>query len=251
METTNNYKYESSYGNSFNSGWRVMSDHFLYLFLVVIIMAVIKGPTHFFQFKLNGADLPHHWDFNNLEQLHSFIPTFAALGAMAVLFGVFALAYGLLLVPVFKFGSDMIFVQAARNIKPDFNYMVKGFNENYFHIVLANLLAIALIMIGFFALIIPGIIIACRLMFVSYLVMDKKLDPIAAVEESWRMTRGHGWTIFWMGFTSIFIFIAGFICCFVGIFPAAIWVGASFASLYESVNRERMPLTEEAEVLPQ
>jgi uncharacterized membrane protein len=93
--------------------------------------------------------------------------------------------------------------------------------------------------IGIFALIIPGIVLACRLAFVSYLVMDKGLDPIQAVEESWRMTRGYGWTIFGLGFLSIFIAIAGLLCLIVGIFPAIIVISASFASLYQAILTEK------------
>jgi hypothetical protein len=60
-----------------------------------------------------------------------------------------------------------------------------------------------------------------------------------AVEESWKMTRGHGWTIFSMAIVSFFIYVAGLLLLFVGIFPASIWVSSSFASLYESVLIER------------
>jgi len=94
---------------------------------------------------------------------------------------------------------------------------------------------------GLFALIIPGIIIGCRLIFVSYIIMDKKLDPIEAVELSWKLTRGHGWQIFFMGFVSIFIIIFGLCMLIVGIFPAIIWISSSFASLYESVLKEKEP----------
>jgi uncharacterized membrane protein len=111
--------------------------------------------------------------------------------------------------------------------------------ENYLHIVLANLLVFALVVLGLFALIVPGIIIACRLAFVSYIIMDKKLDPIEAVELSWKLTKGHGWQIFLMGFVSIFIVIFGLILFIVGIFPAIMWICSSFASLYESVLREK------------
>jgi hypothetical protein len=52
------------------------------------------------------------------------------------------------------------------------------------------------------------------------------------------MTRGHGWTIFFMGFTSIFIFLFGLLLLLIGVFPAAMWIGSAFASLYESVLRE-------------
>jgi uncharacterized membrane protein len=115
----------------------------------------------------------------------------------------------------------------------------RGFRENYLSIVLANLLTAALIMLGFVALIVPGIIIGCRLAFVGYLVMDKKLDPILAVEESWKMTKGHGWTIFFMAIVSFFIFIAGLCLAFVGLIPAAMWVSSSFAGLYQAVLVEK------------
>ena len=69
--------------------------------------------------------------------------------------------------------------------------------------------------------------------------MDKKLDPIAAVEESWRMTRGHGWTIFFMALTSIFIIFLGALLLIVGIIPAMVWVKSSFASLYHAVSLEK------------
>ena len=69
--------------------------------------------------------------------------------------------------------------------------------------------------------------------------MDKKLDPIEAVEMSWKITKGHGWTIFFMGFVSIFIVIFGLILLIIGIFPAIIWVWSSFATLYQSILKEK------------
>ena len=102
----------------------------------------------------------------------------------------------------------------------------------------------ALVVLGLFALIIPGIIIGCRLAFVSYIVMDKKLDPIEAVELSWKLTRGHGLQIFLMGFVSIFIFIFGLLLLIVGVFPALIWICSSFAALYESILRDKEPKVE-------
>jgi uncharacterized membrane protein len=155
------------------------------------------------------------------------------------MFGLFAMLYAFLVAPVFEFGANLMFVQAVRRVKPEFETLIKGFSENYLSIILANLLVFALVVLGFFALIIPGIIIACRLVFVPYIVMDKKLDPIEAVEYSWKLTRGHGWTIFFMGFTSIFIIMFGLILLIVGIFPAIMWVWSSFATLYESILLEK------------
>jgi hypothetical protein len=42
-----------------------------------------------------------------------------------------------------------------------------------------------------------------------------------------------------MVFTSIFIILLGILLLFVGIFPAIIWVSSSFATLYESVLKEK------------
>ncbi len=238
METTEKYNHKATFSASFGNGWSVFGDQFLTLFLVTIILAVIDAPTQMFQMKIGPTDSFPHFPFH---YWHVFDAWWIALGALVIVFGLIALAYSLLIVPVFDYGSAMMFVQASRKKRPDFATLVSGFRENYFQIVLANLLTTALIMIGFFALVIPGIIIACRLVFVSYLVMDKKLDPIAAVEESWKMTRGHGWTVFGMAIVSVFIAIAGLLLCIVGIFPAIVWIRSSFACFYQAVIEEKTP----------
>jgi NhaP-type Na+/H+ or K+/H+ antiporter len=66
------------------------------------------------------------------------------------------------------------------------------------------------------------------------------------VELSWKLTRGHGWTIFLMGFVAFFVYIFGLTLIFVGVFPASIWVKSSFASLYQSVLDEKEKPLEEA-----
>lgn len=244
METNNNnYRLVPTFGNSFGTGWNVMMDNFLRLFLVVIVLSILTAPFKMLDFKFNENDFNHIPFFDDIARgdfRHLF--TIGSLGVLAAFLGLVALLYALLVAPVFTYGGDMIFVQAVRKVKPDFEYLVKGFMENYFNIVLASLLVTALIIMGFFLLIIPGIIIACRLVFVSYIVMDKKLDPIEAVEMSWRLTRGHTWRIFFMGVVSVFIIFFGLLMLIVGIFPAIMWVSTSFATLYESVLREKEPV---------
>ena len=237
METNTEYKLIPGFGNSFGTGWKVMSDNFLRLFLVIIVLSIVTAPLRMLNFHFDMSDL-HKLPWNLGHSMRDAF-TLGSLGIFAAFFGLIAMLYTFLVAPIFRYGGNMIFVQAVRKIKPDFELLIKGFMENYLHIILANLLVFALVVLGLFALIIPGIIIGCRLVFVSYIIMDKTLDPIEAVELSWKLTRGHGWKIFFMGLVSIFIIIFGLIMLIVGIFPAIMWVSGSFASLYESVLREK------------
>ena len=66
--------------------------------------------------------------------------------------------------------------------------------------------------------------------------MDKGLDPVAAIEKSWFMTRGHGWRIFGMFLLAIPMFLIGLLLIAVGAYFALMWVSAAFASLYYAVD---------------
>lgn len=238
MEKIREYKLKPTFGDSFGTGWNVMFDNFLRLLLVVIVLAVLTGPMGGMNYNLDKHDF-RNFNFDHFTGDWGQIFGIASLGALAIFIGIIAIAYTFLALPVVRYGAKMIFVESVRKIKPDFEWLIRGFWTNYLNIILANLLVFALIAIGLFALIVPGIIIACRLSFVPYVVMDKKLDPIESVEMSWKLTRGHGWTIFLMGFVSFFIYIFGLILMFVGVLAADIWVKSSFASLYQSVLLEK------------
>lgn len=231
METKRTYQLIPRFGTSFNTGWKVMADNFLRLLLVVIILAIIASP-------MTGAKAQWRFDAHDLHNIPWNMDEFfkfGAFGIAAAFLGLLAMMYYFLLLPVFKYGAKMMFVQSVRQKTPDFELLISGFRKNYLNIVLANLLVTALIGIGIVCLFVPGIIIACRLAFTPYLVMDRELDPIKAAEESWRLTRGHGWKIFAMGFVAFFIYIAGFICFFIGVLVSDMWVKSSYATLYQSV----------------
>ncbi len=215
MENHKIEKYpEISIGGSYSYGWQQMWKHFLYLFLVAVIVAFANAP-------ISGIR----------ESEFLSTPGMIVLQIMAA-------AYAFLLLPVIKYGGDLLYLRCMRNEKVDIREMFDGFRENYLNIILANLLTFAIVGLGFVFLIIPGIILGCRLIFVSYLVMDKKLDPVAAVEKSWEMTRGHGWKIFGMGMLAILIFILGLLCLIVGVFFALIWISTAFASMYHALDLE-------------
>lgn len=243
MEAKRTYQLIPKLGAAYNTGWKVMADNFLRLLLVVLIMWIIASPTTGLNAKWNlDAD-----DFRNIPwNIHDFF-RIGAFGVAAAFLALLGMMYFFLLMPVFKYGGKMMFVQAVRQQTPDFEMLISGFRKNYLNIVLANLLVTALIGIGFVFLFVPGIIVACRLAFTPYLVMDKNYDPIKAAEESWRLTRGQGWRIFAMGLIAFLIGIAGLICFFVGVLVSDIWVKSAYASLYQSVLIQKGLYQTEAE----
>lgn len=230
------YFHQPTISESLGNGWYTMKKYFLRLLLAVIVSGLFNGGS---RYSFSGDDFKNaDWSwaqgiFHSSFAGHSFLAGWIVL---AVLIGI---GVTIFIAPVFKYGSTMMFIQGIRDELPEPRWLVDGFKRNYFNIVLSNLLMVALVIMGFVALVIPGFIVLCRLAFVPNLVMDKGLDPIRAIEESWRLTKGHGWTIFGLGFVSIFIFILGLICLIVGVFPALIWMSASFASLYQAILTDK------------
>jgi len=198
-------------GDAFGHGWEILKKYFVELLLVSIIAAIISTPL---------------WVIN-AHRDH--------MTAAMVLLIIFGIAYSVFLRMPVEYGIKWIYLKAVRHERIEIKDMFKGF-EYFLNVIAANILVGFIIAIGLVFLIIPGIIFACKLAFVPYLVMDKKLDPIAAFKISWHMTRGHVLTIFLMGVVSFFLVILGFILLVVGIIPAIIWIDSAFATLYYSVD---------------
>jgi hypothetical protein len=206
------YELTATLGSAFGYGWRVMSKYFLELFLVSIILIAVSSPI---------------WITNVLDNYHN---------PAVIMLKIFAIAYGIFVVSAFDYGAKYVNLRAARDEKIDMKDVLASF-DMYLNVILSNLLVSAIVIAGMFLLVVPGIIFAVKLTFVPYLVIDKGLDPVEAVKQSWDMTKGHGWTIFGMAVISIFIYIAGILVLILGVFISGMWVSASFASLYHAVDR--------------
>ena len=193
-----------------------MKKFFLPLLLVMLVVIVAEIPAGL-------ADIEVTEDFET--------EPFTLAHAIGML-------YWLLILPVIQYGAHYINLKAARNQEFEVKEMFNGFNQ-YLNVVLANLLMLALVGIGLVAFIIPGIIVLCRLAFVPYLVMDRNLGPVEAVQESWKLSRGKGWTVFGMALLAIPIIIGGLLLVFVGVIFAAMWIFCSFAGLYYAISQQQ------------
>jgi membrane-anchored glycerophosphoryl diester phosphodiesterase (GDPDase) len=185
------------------------------LLLIGIIMSVISSA----------------WDI--IWNVPGLLPEgdFAATAGIAILGIIF---YILVSFPV-EYSFSFVYLKAARNDKPEIRDIFKAYS-NYWHIILASLLVTIIVGVGLVLLVIPGIIFACKLAFTPYLILDRRMTVFEAVKESWRMTGGHAWTVFFIFLLSIPISILGLICLIVGIIPATMWISVTYASLYHAVS---------------
>ncbi len=201
--------------SAYHFGWRTMKKYFLDLFLIVLIVGVVLIPVGMIN-SLDGHNTPG-----------------------GVLLRIFAVAYWFILFAPIDFGASWIFLKATRGEKFEVKDMFAVFEgeSSFLNVVLANLLQSAIIGIGLALFLVPGIIFACRLAFVRYLVVDRGMDAVTAVKESWRLTQGHGGEIFVMGLLCFPILVVGLVCLGVGVIPALIWIRSGFAAMYFAVSQ--------------
>ncbi len=203
---------QTTAGSMYRFAWDRMKKYFLDFFLITIILGIVLFPL-MMVWTLDGSGTPG-----------------------GVLLRMFAFVYWLLLWAPIHYGAMFVFYKAVKGDKFEFKDIFLVF-DNYLNVVLAHILFVGIVGIGLFLLIVPGIIFACRLAFVPYLVVDQKLEPAEAVKKSWRMTAGYTGTIFLLGLIAVPLAIAGLLCMGVGIIPVIIWVHCAFAAMYFAVSQ--------------
>jgi uncharacterized membrane protein len=133
------------------------------------------------------------------------------------------------------YGQSYCYLRVARDGGVQFEEMFSGF-KNYWNTIAAGLLTTLIVAGGLILLIVPGIIFACKLAFVPYLVVDRKLEPVEAIKTSWNMSNGYTGQVFLVGLLGLLLSIAGLICLGVGIIIAAMWVELALAALYYALS---------------
>ncbi len=196
-------------GACYGNGWQQMRKYFLELLAIAILGTLIGIPAGMGDWSLGVV-------------------------ATASTLGLFGFVYSVLVAAPVEYGVSFASLKAARGDKLDIGDMFEAF-RNYWNAVLASVLAGAIVVIGLVMLIVPGIIFGCKLAFTPYLVVDRKMEAVDAIRESWRMTNGHAGTVFLIGLLAIPILFAGLLCFGVGIIVSMMWIQMALASLYQSV----------------
>ena len=213
MEIINNneQKLSPNAGSSYSAGWDIMWKNFIALFVVFIIYSLLSGPVAAFQWKL--------------ERFEWFL-------VPLILFGI---GFAVFVSGPIGYSANWVFLKAVRGEKFEVKDLFSVFQRNYWNAVLGNILVAVIVGMGMVMLIIPGIVFACRLVFVPYLIIDREMEVTEALTKSWEMTKGYGWDIFFMGIIAIPIGILGLLALIFGVIISAIWVKTSFAVMYQAV----------------
>jgi uncharacterized membrane protein len=81
----------------------------------------------------------------------------------------------------------------------------------------ASILYAIIVMIGLVLLIVPGIFLAIKYQYVTYLIIDKNLSVKEAFKLSGEMTQGMKWKLFFFGIAAAIVGMAGIILIGVGL----------------------------------
>lgn len=120
--------------------------------------------------------------------LLSFIGSFLSEqhAAVRIVFNLFSIVVQIVL----NLGLIRIYLKVVKGEKTQFSDLYADYQKSLIYFA-ASLVSSVLIVLGIVLLIIPGIVLAVRLQFWPYFVVEERIGPIAALKKSWQMTKGH------------------------------------------------------------
>jgi uncharacterized membrane protein len=204
-------------------GWNTMKKHLWFFVCVTLLVLVISIPISLLISQL---------------QKSPDILFFVAILQIANIFLTSWLALGLIKIYLHISGTDTAHVTDL--------FSCGHYLWRYF---IANLVVFLLVLFGFFLLIIPGVILALRLQFVNYLIIDEDLGALTAIDRSWALTRGHTLNLLVFYLLNALISILGFTCLIVGLFAAVPTVAMATTYLYQWLKKQPDHVEEPAAAL--
>lgn len=108
--------------------------------------------------------------------------------------------------------------------------------EHFWRVLGVSLLQALIVTIGFILLIIPGIIVALMLSLSQLVAVDKKLGPVAALKESYRLTKGQLFQLFILAVILAAMNIAGALALGVGLLVSIPVSMIAYAHVYRKLN---------------
>lgn len=128
------------------------------------------------------------------------------------------------------------------------NPVVADVKANYVRYLLGGLLMGVIIVVGCILLFIPGIIAACGLVLVPFILKDEpELGIVDVIKKSWAMMKGHKMQAFLLELSFIGWMLLGIITLGIGLLWVEPYMMSAIGLFYEDVKAEYVEVPEIAE----
>ena len=101
--------------------------------------------------------------------------------------------------------------------------------------------------IGYVLLLVPGLILSLGFTMSGLILVDRGLDPIQALTESWYMMRGQKMFLMLNYFLAGIVLVVGILMCFLGFIPSLMLMIMLAPVIYEMLDRHGKDQVEQPE----
>ncbi|KPM49444.1 DUF975 family protein [Jiulongibacter sediminis] len=134
-------------------------------------------------------------------------------------------------------GSATFFLKIVRGQEERIEDIFEGFKTNYVATLVATIVSLIVVMLGFIALIIPGVILGLGLSQTYYILAeDKEISGIDAMKKSWEMMDGWKMKYFLLCLLYFGMGILGLLALVVGLLFVIPIISTSNALFYEKLK---------------
>jgi uncharacterized membrane protein len=165
--------------------------------------------------------------------------------------GFAATAFLVLVVFPLQFGMSFVCLRVVRGAELRVEDLFQVASR-YRDVVTAGMIVALLVTGGLGLFLLPGIYLYFRTRFTPFLVLEEGLDGRQAILESFRLTRGHTWTVALLCAAGLVATAVGSLALLLGLVPALMWWNLTLASLYHALVRpsDAWVLDDRGELLP-
>ena len=157
---------------------------------------------------------------------------FSLIGLIAIIFGM-----------IIKIGYNKIFLRIYDGETPKFVDIFKEY-KTFWKYLGVSIIYPLVILGGLILTIVPGIIWAVRFSFSSIIVIDTKSGPVAAMKESYAITKGSFWEILLFWITMMLLNILGLIFFGIGLIISIPISVMAYVYVYRKLTKEKAGLIE-------
>ncbi len=197
-----------SKGEAIRFGWKTMNDNLgFFIVLALISFAITMIPGIFAE---------------------------ATKKSMPLVSGLISLASNILSLLIYP-GMIRIYLDFCDGKKGRFEDLL-AYPQLFFRYLGASILMGLAVVGGFICLIIPGLILAVKMQFFGYLIVDKDTKAIDSLKQSYAMTKGLWGELIIFGFLLGLINIAGALCLLIGLFATIPTTALAMAYVYRKLS---------------